>query len=295
MDIFSTYHPIINFIYFIFVMGITMFFMHPVFLGIALVSAGVYAIYLKGKKAVRLMLFGMLPMCLFIAVLNPLLTHAGVTMLFYMKNGNPVTLEAIVYGIASGFMIASVICWFSSFHEVMTSDKFMYLFGKTIPAFSLLLSMSLRFVPRFGTQIKKIGQAQKCVGRNVTEGNVWERAGHGMKILSIAVTWALENSVETADSMKSRGYGLRGRSNFSIYRFDHRDKTLLFILAAEVAAILFAIHQEWVHILYYPAFTMNKWNIQSGFSYFLYAVFCLTPVILNIREDIRWNYLKSKI
>ena len=41
------------------------------------------------------------------------------------------------------------------------------------------------------------------------------------------ITWALENAIETADSMKSRGYGLKGRTAFSIYRFDERDKYTL--------------------------------------------------------------------
>ncbi len=116
-------------------------------------------------------------------------------------------------------MLVSVLNWFSCYQVVMTSDKFIYLFGKAIPAMSLILSMVLRFVPKFKNQIVKISNAQKCIGRDVTNGNMLMKAKHGMKILSIMTTWALENSVETADSMKSRGYGLRGRNNFSIYRF----------------------------------------------------------------------------
>lgn len=41
------------------------------------------------------------------------------------------------------------------------------------------------------------------------------------------VTWSLENGIETVDSMKRRGYGLPGRTAFSIYRLDDRDKGLL--------------------------------------------------------------------
>ena len=96
----------------------------------------------------------------------------------------------------------------------MTSDKFMYLFGKVIPAFSLLLSMCLRFVPRFTGQIKKVAQAQQCIGRNVNNGKVWARAAHGLKILSVTTTWALENSVETADSMKVQGLWAAGPDKF---------------------------------------------------------------------------------
>ena len=238
MDTFSGYHPLINFTYFVIVIGLSMFYMHPVFLVLSLIGSVSYSIYLKGRKTVKVFLLGMLPVCLLAAVANPLFSHAGATMLFYLKDGNPVTLESIVYGLASGLMLAGVISWFSVFHEVMTSDKFMYLFGKVIPAFSLLLSMTLRFVPRFTAQIKRVAEAQQCIGRNVNNGNIFQRAAHGLKILSITTTWALENSVETADSMKSRAYGLRGRTNFSIYRFDRRDGMLLAFLLGVFGALL---------------------------------------------------------
>ena len=71
----------------------------------------------------------------------------------------------------------------------MTSDKFIYLFGKLIPAMSLILSMVLRFVPKFKNQIEKVSDAQKCIGRDVTNGNTLAKAKYGMKILSIMTTW----------------------------------------------------------------------------------------------------------
>ena len=149
MDTFSGYHPLINFTYFVIVIGLSMFYMHPVFLALSLIGSVSYSIYLKGRKTVKVFLFGMLPVCLLAAAANPLFSHAGATMLFYLKDGNPVTLESIVYGLASGLMLAGVISWFSVFHEVMTSDKFMYLFGKVVPAFSLLSVPSASSVSEF--------------------------------------------------------------------------------------------------------------------------------------------------
>lgn len=216
-------------------------------------------------------------------------------MLFYMKDGNPVTLESILYGIGAGVMLAGVVSWFSVFNVVMTSDKFMYLFGKAIPAASLLLSMVLRFVPRFTGQIKKVSQAQQCIGRNVNNGKIYERVVHGLKILSITTTWALENSVETADSMKSRAYGLRGRTNFSIYRFDRRDSILLTFLLGVFALILAAMGQGWLKILYFPVFTINATNVGAVLLYILYALLCAMPLILNVLEDIKWRSLRSEI
>lgn len=295
MDVFSTYHPLINFIYFLFVIGLSMFFMHPVFLGTALVAAICYALCLKGRKALFTIGLGTLPVILLMGIINPLFSHEGATMLFYLKDGNPITLESIVYGFASGLMISTVINWFSCFNEVMTSDKVMYLFGKTIPAFSLLFSMTLRFVPRITNQIKRISQAQQCIGRDVKNGTLMERAGHGMKILSITATWALENSVETADSMKSRGYGLRGRTNYSIYRFDRRDRAMLFFLLVCFGVILAAIKARWVRILYFPVFIINDAGPGAVCLYAAYGFLCFLPLLLNGKEELRWNYLRSRI
>ena len=179
VDTFAEYHPLINFIYFVMVIGIAMFYMHPVLLGLSLAGSLAYSIYLKGRKTVKVFLFGMLPACLLMMVINPLFSHEGATMLFYLKDGNPVTLESILYGVGSGIMLACVVSWFSVFHAVMTSDKFMYLFGKVIPAFSLLLSMCLRFVPRFTGQIKKVAPGaavhrQECQQRkSMGTGGPW--------------------------------------------------------------------------------------------------------------------------
>ena len=281
MDTFSGYHPLINFTYFVIVIGLSMFYMHPVFLALSLIGSVSYSIYLKGRKTVKVFLFGMLPVCLLAAAANPLFSHAGATMLFYLKDGNPVTLESIVYGLASGLMLAGVISWFSVFHEVMTSDKFMYLFGKVIPAFSLLLSMTLRFVPRFTEQIKRVAEAQQCIGRNVNNGNIFQRAAHGLKILSI--------------SMKSRAYGLRGRTNFSIYRFDRRDGMLLAFLLGVFGTLLFCMHLRKLKILYFPVFIMNETTAGALILYILYGILCMLPLILNIAEDRKWRSLRSEI
>ena len=72
----------------------------------------------------------MLPAILLTALINPIFNHEGVTILGYLPSGNPVTQESVIYGICAALMIVSVICHFSCYNEVMTSDKFIYIFGK---------------------------------------------------------------------------------------------------------------------------------------------------------------------
>lgn len=44
------------------------------------------------------------------------------------------------------------------------------------------------FMLRFKTQMGMVSTAQKCVGRDVYNGSLLQRAGHGPKILSIMIT-----------------------------------------------------------------------------------------------------------
>lgn len=294
-DTFSSYHPIINFLYFVLVLVFSMFFMHPISLLISLASALTYAIYLNGRKAIQFSFRYMLPMMLLAAVSNPVFNHAGVTILLYLPTGNPLTLESILYGVASAMMLASVITWFSCYTAVMTSDKFVYLFGRAVPALSLILSMTLRFVPKFKAQFQVVSQAQACVGRDLDNGSLARRIKNAVTILSIMVTWSLENAIETADSMKSRGYGLKGRTAFSIYRFDDRDKLVLLWLLFCGFYILCGWSIGGLNWQYYP---MIKGTPAGPFPIsfqLVYLALCLTPVLLNGLEDQKWKRLRSVV
>lgn len=294
-DTFSSYHPIINFLYFALVLVYTMFFMHPVSTLISLASSMAYAVYLNGKKAVRFSLRYLLPMMLLAAVINPAFNHEGATILTYLPSGNPLTLESIFYGISAAVMLSAVITWFSCYTAVMTSDKFVYLFGRIIPALSLVLSMTLRFVPKFKDQFRVVSEAQRCIGRDASAGTLLQRMKNAVTILSIMVTWSLENAIETADSMRSRGYGLPGRTAFSIYRFDGRDKTALLWLCFCGVYIFAGWCVGALDWRYYP--TM-KGVLTGAFPIsfqIVYLALCLTPVILNRTEDRKWKRLQYEI
>ena len=295
MNEFKTYHPIVNFIYFVFVIGFGCFLMHPVCLGISLVSGFTYSVMLKGKKAIRNNFIYMIPMLAITALINPAFNHEGITVLAYLPSGNPLTLESVIYGLCAAVMIVSVICHFSCYNEIMTSDKFIYLFGKVIPAMSLVISMTLRFVPKFAAQLKVVTNAQKCMGRDISSGSVLTRAKCGIQILSIMTTWALENAVETADSMKARGYGSPGRTAFSIFTFDKRDgKALGFILFFGMYTFVGNIVGG-MSFRFFPSMEAAE-ATPFGISVFAaYLLLCICPVIIELREVRKWKALKSNI
>ncbi len=289
---FSHYHPVVNFTYFALVLICAMFFMHPVCLAVSLMCSFAYSVQLNGKRALKFNLAYMLPLLLVSALLNPAFNHEGITVLTYLPDGNPLTLESVAYGIAAACMIVSVISWFSCYNAVMTSDKFLYLFGRVIPALSLIFSMVLRFVPRFKAQVKVVSDAQKCIGRDVSNGSVLQRARHGLTILSILVTWALENAIETADSMKSRGYGRPGRTAFSIFVFDSRDKkAMLAIGLAGLYTIIGAFFGA-MDFRFFPSMQGAGLTLYSVSVFAAYFILCVIPMAIELWEDRKWKAMK---
>ena len=294
-DAFYAYHPIVNLAYFVAVIGFSMFLMHPMFLGISLFCGAFYALYVRGTKALRFGLLYMLPLVIITAGLNPLFNHQGATILGYLPNGNPVTLESMAFGIASAVMLVSVIIWFACFNLVMTSDKFIYLFGAVIPSLSLVLSMALGMVPRFRKQLHIIANAQKTSRPQAQAKSLVAKARLGVKIVSILVTWALENSIQTADSMKARGYGLKGRTAFSIFSFTHRDKVALFFIVFCTAFILVGFVTGHYHFRYFPTIRGLWYGSFTVAMFVAYFALALLPIIINVYEDISWRHLQSKI
>lgn len=294
MNEFAKYHPLINFIYFTAVIVFSMIFVHPICLVTSLLCSVMYSVILNGKKALKFIAM-LLPLMLISALINPAFNHEGVTVIAYLPSGNPLTLESILYGIVAASMVATVICWFSCFNKIMTSDKFIYLFGRIIPSLSLILSMTFRFVPKFKEQVQEVSNAQKSMGRDTSEGSVFARVKNSIRILSAVITWSLENAVDTSDSMKSRGYGLTGRTAYSNYVFDKRDVTALIYLAVMITYFLIGVLLGKINYRYFPSMRGTDMSFYSTSIFISYIMICIMPIIIEIWEELKWRKLKSKI
>ncbi len=291
-DAFSGFHPAVNLSFFTAALAVTMFVRQPVYLVISLLSGCAYLLYLQGRRGMLRQIGYLLPLLVMMAVLNPLFNHEGVTILWYLPNDNPVTLEAICYGLASAAMMGASLVWFNCCNQVFTSDKIIYLFGRVIPSMSLLISMTLRFVPRFKNYLQNVLQVQKAMHR---PSNAKEKLQQALSAFSATVSWAMEQSIISADSMKSRGFGAAGRTAFSIYRFEKRDATALSLLAILwLGAVLPCLTQA-VYWNYYPRLSGELWGPVQFLAYLCYSAMCCMPLFIDLMEDHKWNYLRSKI
>lgn len=264
---------------------------HPAYVIAAVLCSSICCLSICGLTMGRKMIFGMIPLWIILSLINPLFNPLGETVLFSLW-GRPYTLEALYYGMSIASIFVSALLWFSGYNRVITGDKLFCLFGNLAPALTLLLVMIFRLVPALLQKIHQIAGARKAIGKGANEQSpLNERISDGMVILSTLTSWALEGSVVTADSMRSRGYGSARRSSFQIYRLTGRDRILLAILIFFCGLIIMAASTGQTDATFIPALEISR--ISWGLP--VYICYLLIPALLNLKEELICHNLISKI
>ena len=284
---FCNYHPAVLFLYFLAVILITCINLNPVTVFLAFVIAFAYNAMLKGRDELLKNIFIMPVMFLGMALINPAFNHRGVTILAYFPSGNPLTAESICFGLIASGMVLSVILFFSCFNEVMTSDKIIYLFGRVSPSLSLIFSMTLRAVPKFIRQFKEVSKVQKVTGKSQEN-----RIKSGFSTMSGVTTWILEDAIETADSMKSRGYGLPKRTAYSIYSVTKRDKQAIMFLIITILYIVLGASLGTLSFTCFPSIKFAKVSPYSVSVFFAEFLLMSMPIMIEITEYIKWKHIE---
>ena len=151
-------HPGAVCIYLICVLIPVMFGINPVTAGMGMVSGMLLLRLLRqGAGWKELMLYPAI--ALISGVINPLFNHNGRTVIFFL-NRNPVTREALLYGLVMGMLIAAALVWARCFTLVMDTDRLLTVTGKLSPKIALMLSMALRYIPLLRFQAEKTREAQ---------------------------------------------------------------------------------------------------------------------------------------
>ena len=288
-------HPVVTASYYAIVIGILMFSNSPLFLISAIALGMCYDMLLKGRRSLRNNLFIILFMSFLTVLINALFTHNGSTVLFYLGN-NRVTLEAACYGLAMALMLSGVVIWFSSFNVVMTSEKLIYIFGRFAPVLGLTLSMIFRFVPLLRTRFELIGEGQKALYAGDEKGFIGKIRQFGKEV-SILVSWSLESSIESADSMAARGYGLKGRTSYNLFKIRTADIMTL-LLSMLLGGVTITSYAAGVNKLYYyPVIRVvessPKWLELAGYISFI-ALLAM-PLAIDLIGELRWKKSRSTI
>lgn len=290
---FASLHPLPAALHLLLVIFITMFSQNPAVLAISLVGGATFLCTLQSAKR-SLSDFGFyLSLFALVTITNPLFSHDGVTPLFFM-NGNPVTLEAVLYGADIAAMMISVLIWCKCFSVIMTTDKILFLIGGAAKKLSLLLSMSLRFIPLMKKKRRQIKNAQIALGYYSEKGLV-SKLTSSFRVFSALVGLSLENAAESGMAMRARGYGAGKRTNYALYRFTASDGIFAAFTVALAALSIFGMTKGVFSFDFYPRVSVCVVSTADAWFILAFAALALAPVIFEITEALKWKYLRSRI
>ena len=182
----------------------------------------------------------------------------------------------------------AVLLWCKCLSRIFTTDKLLYLTGGLAPKAALVLSSALRMLPLIKRRHREIVCAQRAMGYYSEKGLIPRLQSH-TRVYSARISWALEEAVETGSAMKARGYGLKGRTRFSLFRFCSRDAVLCAFLApaAVVTALMCAGSLDF---FFYPRISTITAQPGRLCGYAAFALFSLSPFIFEITEELKWKY-----
>lgn len=290
---FSRFHPLFLILYYAAVISVTVFSSDPLILLMSLIGSVLFCADMFGKALIKDLRF-LSVLSLLITLTNPLFSQNGITVLFYLGD-RAYTLEALLYGLNTAVMISGVILWFRSLNAVLSDDKMQYLFSKTLPKTTLVITMVMRFIPLYIKNIKDINDARRAMGI-YPKRNVFKKIKGAAEVFLTLVTQSLENAVETAFSMKARGYGESERTSYSLYRIKSTDAVLIFLLVLFSAGFVYVFGvRENSGFAFYPTFFVPEINAPRIAAYAAFAAVSLFPFSINTAESIKWKYYLSKI
>ena len=307
--IFDRYHPAVALIYCGVLLAFSMAAMHPVYLLATFAGLVAYNAVLRGAKAALSGMLWQAPLVLILAIANPLFVSAGSTELFRIGL-HAVYLEALCYGLCQGLMLVNVLLAFSIAARVVSSDKVLCVLGNATPTLALMISMAMRLVPQFVRRGEAIADTQKaCAAASARsactasapshsagarpDANAVSRSAkprraalaNGLRLSTVLMSWGMEDSLETVDAMRARGWGAATkRTTYQRYRFRKADAfACAFIAVLTVAAAASAV-AACDEFKFYPRIA----GFAPWFSYIPYVLLVALPTILEAKERRTW-------
>lgn len=278
---FAAMHPFSCLVYLVTATALGFITLHPVFLFCNLAGAFAYALICKACGGLVKQSVLVVTVIIAMGIVNCLFSHYGVTRLFRL-GGNYVTLEAFLYGVLSGGVLAGVILWSACIQKNMHSNRLQFVVGRVSPRLALMLSMVLRLVPLYKRRLEAAVEARRALTGEAV------RVKQTAEALSAVTTWALESSITTGDSMRSRGYGSAARGSYLVYRFGALDWAYCVFCAVVIFALVFgrgALYFEVNPVVILEAPTAGGSVVMA-----VYGVFCLLPALQELIQSLIWKY-----
>lgn len=275
-DAFDQFHPLTLFVFLAGCIVLQLCSLHPFMLVSGIVISQILVSRrVKNRKYLSIVIIGGL-LLIIGGIVNAIGYHDGLHILFYV-NDTPYTLEAFVAGVHYTALILAVFSWFLVYQIYMTEERFLYLFGRISPTLALTISMICRFVPLLKERYSKIHEANRCMGAYEKGGWLIYVKQRG-KELSTLVSFSLEESVETADSMQARGYGIPERTSFHRFVWMKKDTVVSICMLLLIVGCALTLGAHVTRVYFYPSYGY-KYGKEAIIPVVFYMVLGFMPMI----------------
>ena len=288
---FRGYHPFVIFFYYVCVGIVAMYLNHPIFLIIACILLIIVNCFYHSIKTLKRWIPMLIGMNLLIIFFNMFFVSKGEHILFSFW-GRSVTLEATIFGVVMALSITLISLLFISFNHLLNGNKFLFVFSKFLPRTAFLTMLAVRFVPLLKKRLDEITDVQRIKGLTIASGTVRQRCKDGMTLIQILLTWSLEEAVETADSMKTRGYGIGTRSPYIPYKLIRRDQIWLGLLLCFLLFCLVGGAFGYGRMEIYPTLSSFRLTWFDGLLLLHTIIILAFPLLVEGGEQLRWKFFR---
>lgn len=285
-------HPAVYMVYYLILVLFALFFNDPYYMASFLICISLLMVLQGVSNEFKNILQFFIPMSLLIIILNPLVSHIGVTEIYIVGNYS-ITLEALVYGILMSVSLLVILLLFASYNKVVSYQEMLYIFSKRFPNISMVIVMALRFIPLLNYRLSEVNKVFKFNHKNSSaqrnDENKVNKIKNTAQILAVVVSWSLEESMLAAKSMKARGYGIAERTNYLSFKFKKVDYCFIVLVMISLVICITGLLQGHGRIEIYPqlqfSFSENILNIY----YFSFLILLLPLIYLELKERLIWH------
>lgn len=288
MDRFAKIHPAFHFVFFISVFVLSVTVVNPVFCAVSLVGAVLYIGISRGREVLSCLKF-VLAIIVVVGIFNMLFSGYGVTELFKIGHKR-FTLEALAYGINQGVMLGGAVLWFDAFSHTVDSERVVYLLSFA-PKTALIFSMVLGFIPRFKTKAQDIRRARLGLNGGFDERNKASRLKNSIHDFGALVSYSMESSIITSNSMLARGYN-PSAVRVSRYRLKARDIFFIVLCLCITAYALYSKISKKTLFIFEPEISFLSIDY---FAIALFSLLCALPSVIDLTEVVKWKISALKM
>lgn len=250
-------HTMVNLFYIAVLFVLVMISDHPLFLiGVFLITllalSGAGALE-KGERLLRVGIWA----TLLIMIINPLVIHAGETILWSgpklpVLGKIEISMEAICYGAVMGLRLMTLMTVFCLYNEILDPDRLLSYMSRFAYKSGLMVSLATRLFPSVVRDLANVREVQQLRGVDFNSGNLREKIGKYSQVFRVVLISTLEGSFQTAEAMQARAFGTGPRSCYSREFWRPRDLICLAVSLLALALSICAKTGGYFEFNYYP-------------------------------------------